>query len=178
MFLRNRRVCVSPPTKDVSNSNGRGLAGLEAFGTRMRPFPGQPFPLSPFSALLSYSIFVVTYTLFDPQNTPECNYDGGDCCSCTCEKARDNDYVCSGVDCKDPDAACFGEESNMDRYIDDDASVSYEFTAWDDDLPIAAADAGEESSGLRVELPARSLFLGAALGFLFPLWACTSAPTM
>ncbi len=111
----------------------------------------------------------------DPDlNNAECNYDGGDCCSCTCEQPWDDDFGCSGVDCKDPDAACFGEESNMDDgfwYIDDDASMSYEFTTWDDDLPIAAADAGEENSGLRVELPAKSLFLGVALGFLFPLWA-------
>lgn len=39
-------------------------------------------------------------------NTSECDYDGGDCCSCTCV---DGDYECgfSGYDCVDPEAGCY-----------------------------------------------------------------------
>jgi len=107
-------------------------------------------------------------------NNADCLFDGGDCCSCTCESEWDDDFGCHRIDCKDPDAACFGEESNMNDdgfwYHDDDsASMSYEFVTWDDDAVIAAADA-EENSGLQVELAPKSLFLGIALGFLLPLW--------
>ncbi len=113
-------------------------------------------------------------------NNEDCLYDGGDCCSCTCEHDWDDDYGCSadgrGFDCKDPSAPCIGEDptgdaANFTTDDDDAGSMSYEFTTWDDDMPVAAAEPGEENSGLRVELPAKSLFLGVALGFLFPLWA-------
>ena len=60
-------------------------------------------------------------------NNADCAYDGGDCCSCTCEYAWDDDYACradgSGFDCKDPSAPCLGEEPAM----------SYDFVPWSQD---------------------------------------------
>eukprot|EP00903_Cladosiphon_okamuranus_P014618 g13556.t1 len=44
-------------------------------------------------------------------NTPECNYDGGDCCSCTCEDKPNQE--CGGRDgfaCIDPDAQCVDDD--------------------------------------------------------------------
>ena len=46
-------------------------------------------------------------------NNSDCLYDGGDCCSCTCETAWDDDWGCVAIDCKDPSAPCVGEDSNM-----------------------------------------------------------------
>lgn len=40
----------------------------------------------------------------EPYNTPECGYDGGDCCECTCEDGLP--YACGVKDdyhCRDPD---------------------------------------------------------------------------
>ena len=50
-------------------------------------------------------------------------------------------------------------------------SASYEFVGFDDDKAAVAADTGEENAGLRNVRSAKSLILGVALGFLFPLWA-------
>lgn len=38
-------------------------------------------------------------------------YDGGDCCECTCSSEGDHDFACGewgGFNCLDPDAPCFG----------------------------------------------------------------------
>ncbi|CAM9911793.1 unnamed protein product, partial [Ectocarpus sp. 4 AP-2014] len=64
-------------------------------------------------------------------------YDGGDCCSCTCESPLDDDYSCSSeygsFDCKDPDASCFGEETTWsDDFSTDDEPMSYEFVPWEE----------------------------------------------
>eukprot|EP00752_Nemacystus_decipiens_P018362 g16473.t1 len=77
-------------------------------------------------------------------NNELCLYDGGDCCSCTCEHEYDNDYACNaddrGFDCKDPDVPCFGEEKTMDddHYYDDDFDVArpFEFVPWEQDGPL------------------------------------------
>ena len=46
-------------------------------------------------------------------NKPECNYDGGDCCECTC--FDENDYArepgCFGFACIDPAAPCVDDDS-------------------------------------------------------------------
>ncbi|CAN0401946.1 unnamed protein product, partial [Ectocarpus fasciculatus] len=67
-------------------------------------------------------------------------YDGGDCCSCTCQSEGDDDYdSCSSenasFDCKDPTASCFGEGitgSDDFSFHDDDQPMSYEFVAWEE----------------------------------------------
>ena len=49
--------------------------------------------------------------LLVPQNVPECNYDGGDCCSCTCEDTpnqRCGEY--GGFACVDPSATCVDDD--------------------------------------------------------------------
>ncbi|CAM9346075.1 unnamed protein product, partial [Ectocarpus sp. 12 AP-2014] len=70
-------------------------------------------------------------------NTPECGYDGGDCCSCTCQSAWDEENSCSSeypsFDCQDPSASCFGEgttRSDDFTFDDDDETMSYKFVAW------------------------------------------------
>ncbi|CAN0440595.1 unnamed protein product, partial [Pylaiella littoralis] len=56
-------------------------------------------------------------------------WDGGDCCSCTCESKWDDDWTCSadgsGFDCKDPSASCYSEEPTL--LSDDQEWMSYEF---------------------------------------------------
>lgn len=48
----------------------------------------------------------------EANNNPQCSYDGGDCCPCTCNRGF---YSPCGAfaryDCKDPDAQCFGWKS-------------------------------------------------------------------
>eukprot|EP00903_Cladosiphon_okamuranus_P005790 g5737.t1 len=46
-------------------------------------------------------------------NTAECNYDGGDCCECTCESPvdADDDYICTEFACVDPEASCVDDDS-------------------------------------------------------------------
>ncbi|CAM9907104.1 unnamed protein product [Pylaiella littoralis] len=47
-------------------------------------------------------------------NKPECNYDGGDCCECTCVAPDDWNGACgrwAGFACIDPDAACVDDDS-------------------------------------------------------------------
>ncbi|CAN0372776.1 unnamed protein product, partial [Ectocarpus fasciculatus] len=41
-------------------------------------------------------------------NNEECEYDGGDCCSCDC---TDGDYTCGsfGYNCLDVDSSCYGD---------------------------------------------------------------------
>ncbi|CAN0344666.1 unnamed protein product [Pylaiella littoralis] len=60
----------------------------------------------------------------ESNNKPEQNYDGGDCCECTCK--TDFEFYCRAFDCIDPEAWC----------ADDDiitASMSYEFIYWEQD---------------------------------------------
>ena len=46
-----------------------------------------------------------------PQNIPECNYDGGDCCSCTCEDTPNQECGrWGGFACIDPSAACVNDD--------------------------------------------------------------------
>ncbi|CAM9523721.1 unnamed protein product [Scytosiphon promiscuus] len=58
-------------------------------------------------------------------NTPECNYDGGDCCECTCEVDEtlgDDDYRCgqyNGFACIDPSAPCVDDDSVTVDMIDE-----------------------------------------------------------
>ena len=97
-------------------------------------------------------------------NIAECNYDGGDCCSCTCEFEGDDDYPCSadgsGFDCQDPTAPCYGEGNDdvtddvtdditddgtddiTDDRTDDDDAMSYEFFPWEQDDDIMSYDFG------------------------------------
>ncbi|CBJ28703.1 expressed unknown protein [Ectocarpus siliculosus] len=74
-------------------------------------------------------------------DTPECGYDGGNCCSCTCQSAPGDDiFSCRGgyrsIDCQDPSASCFGEGTTggSDDFIfgDDDQSMSYQFVNWEE----------------------------------------------
>eukprot|EP00903_Cladosiphon_okamuranus_P008222 g7915.t1 len=50
----------------------------------------------------------------DYNNNAECAYDGGDCCSCTCDSAAlgaDDDYACQyGFACVDPSAPCVNDD--------------------------------------------------------------------
>ncbi|CAM9891772.1 unnamed protein product, partial [Pylaiella littoralis] len=46
-------------------------------------------------------------------NSPECAYDGGDCCECTCVPhvdATDDDFSCTQFACIDPEAACVNDD--------------------------------------------------------------------
>ena len=55
----------------------------------------------------------------DPQNIPECNYDGGDCCSCTCEDTPSR--TCGqygGFACIDPSAECVDDDDITVDMID------------------------------------------------------------
>ena len=57
--------------------------------------------------LLSCKMFYNTTTLSLPWTRYHSDYDGGDCCSCTCV---DDTYSCglSGFDCQDPNTSCNG----------------------------------------------------------------------
>ncbi|CAN0395131.1 unnamed protein product [Ectocarpus sp. 12 AP-2014] len=71
-------------------------------------------------------------------NNADCGYDGGDCCSCTCDNTWAGTFSCVSFDCQDPSAACFGEETTRDDdvslgdYDDDDALMSYAFVSWEE----------------------------------------------
>ena len=54
----------------------------------------------------------------DPQNVPECNYDGGDCCSCTCVDTPS--YTCgiAGFSCVDPSADCVEDDDITTGVVD------------------------------------------------------------
>ncbi|CAN0485268.1 unnamed protein product [Ectocarpus sp. 12 AP-2014] len=72
-------------------------------------------------------------------NKEECGYDGGDCCSCTCQSAWDDENSCSSeytsFDCQDPSASCFGEGTtgSDDFTFDDDGKpISYDFVHWEE----------------------------------------------
>ncbi|CAM9269151.1 unnamed protein product [Pylaiella littoralis] len=74
----------------------------------------------------------------EPQNNNAgCEYDGGDCCECTCDTANniyyDDDNTCTDAsfDCQDPSAWCFGEPP---------ASMSYDFALWEDEEPLPTLD--------------------------------------
>ncbi|CAM9504237.1 unnamed protein product [Ectocarpus fasciculatus] len=43
-------------------------------------------------------------------NIPECAYDGGDCCSCTCDSSRDGTDVCTRFACVDASAPCVDDD--------------------------------------------------------------------
>ncbi|CAN0426585.1 unnamed protein product, partial [Ectocarpus sp. 12 AP-2014] len=84
-------------------------------------------------------------------NKEECGYDGGDCCSCTCESPWDDDYYCSSeygsFDCKDPNASCFGEEttgSDDFSFHDDYEPMSYEFVPWEETESLPTVDGAVE----------------------------------
>ncbi len=58
-------------------------------------------------------------------NKPECNYDGGDCCECTCEiSGFDDDYFggrwagCNEFACIDPEAPCVDDDSITVEMLD------------------------------------------------------------
>ncbi len=91
-------------------------------------------------------------------NNAVCLYDGGDCCSCTCEPEYDDDNSCSRLDCKDPEAPCYGgEDDTTDGYADDttdgyadditdgyaddttDTDMSYGFFPWEPEADDDAA---------------------------------------
>ena len=46
------------------------------------------------------------------QNIPECNYDGGDCCACTCVSGpnRECGDDADGYSCIDPSAECVNDD--------------------------------------------------------------------
>ncbi|CAM9548113.1 unnamed protein product, partial [Ectocarpus sp. 8 AP-2014] len=49
-------------------------------------------------------------------NTPECAYDGGDCCSCTCQSYYDG--TCTTFACIDPEAACVDDDDiTVDMFV-------------------------------------------------------------
>ncbi|CAM9269075.1 unnamed protein product [Pylaiella littoralis] len=83
-------------------------------------------------------------------NSPECVYDGGDCCECTCDAPSPSDpgsdgYVCgplSYFDCQDPSAPCFGGGtiSQTDDSDDVDDTMSYDFALWEDEEPLPTLD--------------------------------------
>eukprot|EP00752_Nemacystus_decipiens_P018348 g16460.t1 len=64
----------------------------------------------------------------EDNNLPECNFDGGDCCSCTCVGD------CLEFACVDPDAECFVDDSATMDSDTDDYPTSYDFDFGDDDL--------------------------------------------
>ncbi len=60
-----------------------------------------------------------------PQNIPECNYDGGDCCSCTCEDTSNQECGRSGgFACIDPEAACVDDDDITVDVVDKCGDVS------------------------------------------------------
>ncbi|CAM9124284.1 unnamed protein product [Ectocarpus sp. 12 AP-2014] len=61
----------------------------------------------------------------DSNNSPECAYDGGDCCECTCESHDDGyEYYCEpgSFACIDPEAECVDD--------DDNTAEQYEHCGW------------------------------------------------
>eukprot|EP00903_Cladosiphon_okamuranus_P014629 g13565.t1 len=54
-------------------------------------------------------------------NTPECNYDGGDCCECTCQFDGDsgNSNRCEEFYCIDPEAECVDDDDITVDMIDE-----------------------------------------------------------
>lgn len=54
-------------------------------------------------------------------NTEECEWDGGDCCPCTCLGTY---YDCTDFDCIDPSADCSSSTYGDDDYLDD-TSANY-----------------------------------------------------
>lgn len=58
------------------------------------------------------------YVPFLQQNIPECNYDGGDCCACTCEDIANNECGSRGFACIDPEAACVDDDNITVDMID------------------------------------------------------------
>ncbi|CAM9608575.1 unnamed protein product, partial [Ectocarpus fasciculatus] len=46
----------------------------------------------------------------EDNNIEQCAYDGGDCCSCTCENEFDDDWACTEFACIDPEAACDNDD--------------------------------------------------------------------
>ncbi|CAM9921269.1 unnamed protein product, partial [Ectocarpus sp. 6 AP-2014] len=53
------------------------------------------------------------------QNNNElCAYDGGDCCSCTCQNDFDDDWACTTFACIDPEAACANDDDiTVDMFV-------------------------------------------------------------
>eukprot|EP00752_Nemacystus_decipiens_P018357 g16468.t1 len=67
-------------------------------------------------------------------NIPECNYDGGDCCECTCQpliEPNDEDdrdprvLGCFDFACLDPEAACFDDDSITIDKLEECENVLY-----------------------------------------------------
>ncbi|CAM9177738.1 unnamed protein product, partial [Ectocarpus fasciculatus] len=84
-------------------------------------------------------------------NKVECGYDGGDCCSCTCQSVSDDYDSCTteytSFDCKDPGASCFGEGttgSDDFSFHDDDQPMSYEFVTWEETEILPMVDGAVE----------------------------------
>lgn len=46
----------------------------------------------------------------DRNNNPECDYDGGDCCECTCVPGES--FFCENFDCKDANASCYASSTS------------------------------------------------------------------
>ncbi|CAM9566132.1 unnamed protein product, partial [Ectocarpus sp. 4 AP-2014] len=55
----------------------------------------------------------------DVENNNElCAYDGGDCCSCTCQNDFDDDWACTTFACIDPEAACVNDDDiTVDMFV-------------------------------------------------------------
>ncbi len=65
------------------------------------------------------------YASIVPQNIPECNYDGGDCCSCTCEDTPNQECGQSGgFACIDPQATCVDDDDITVDMLDECVDVS------------------------------------------------------
>ncbi|CAM9609274.1 unnamed protein product [Ectocarpus fasciculatus] len=74
-------------------------------------------------------------------NKMECGYDGGDCCSCTCQPSLlFPKESCSAMrfDCQDPTAPCFAEKSiHLDvGDEDDDKPVRPKPVPWEETQPL------------------------------------------
>ncbi|MBT6433587.1 MAG: hypothetical protein HOK28_10870 [Deltaproteobacteria bacterium] len=71
----------------------------------------------------------------DPENNnEECGWDGGDCCSSTCE---DSDYICGhyGWDCEDPTACENTGECDPTENTDSDSEPNNSFDEWCEQFP-------------------------------------------
>eukprot|EP00903_Cladosiphon_okamuranus_P005789 g5736.t1 len=94
-------------------------------------------------------------------NIPECNYDGGDCCECTCQFDEDWGYngnnYCQDFYCVDPEAACVDDDNITvdmlencpyvfgigDGYCNDDNNN--ELCGWDEgDCCYGTCDSGDD----------------------------------